>query len=71
MALQMHQEPAPGEKPRYTSKAEVAFHFRISIAKVNKMIREGELPKVKIGSRTLIPTPAVEAYEAKINGKAE
>jgi excisionase family DNA binding protein len=59
----------PNEKPRFTSKAEFCYHFRISMGKLNKMLRLGELPSAKIGTRCVIPTSAVEEYAAKITNE--
>jgi len=56
----------PAVQTLLMTKTEVTHTFRIGMGKLNDMLRKGELPKVKIGRRCLIPTAAVEAYAARI-----
>jgi len=70
MTLKTQPQPkaATAEKPLLMTRMEVTFTLRIGLGKLNDMLRKGELPKVKIGRRCLIPTKAVEAFAAQAGG---
>lgn len=54
---------APTERD-LLSLADVAYRLSVSRTTVWRLVREGRLPVVRIGSRTLVPRSAVESLAA-------
>ena len=54
--------PKPEQPPAFLTVNEVAARWRVSRMSIYRLIHDGELPHVRIGSAFRIPTEAVENY---------
>jgi excisionase family DNA binding protein len=61
--------------PKLLTLPEVETQLRVSRATVRRLIRRGQLPIVKVGRRTLVTRPALEAFvrerEVRVGGAEE
>ncbi|MEJ0095509.1 MAG: helix-turn-helix domain-containing protein [Methylocella sp.] len=63
-----HYKAAPAPQPGVLAVEETAFYLRISKAGVWRLLRDGKLPRTRIGGRTLIRKVDVDAFLAKCAG---
>ena len=68
----MGQKSSSKDESDMLSVNEVAVKLRISRWTVHRLLREGRLGSVKIGSRRLVPRRSLEEFEKHLeNGKGE
>lgn len=54
---------------RFISKAELVKATRTSLSTVNRRIKDGEIPSIRLGSRILIPTSYLADLERLARGE--
>lgn len=52
--------------PRYTTTAELARRWQVSVVTIHRLIEQGDLAGLKIRGRYRISRASVDGYEAKV-----
>jgi excisionase family DNA binding protein len=63
-------EPMIDRQTRYLTIQEVADRLRVSRSTVERRIRQGLLPSIRIGNLTRVPDTGLVQYERSLLGKA-
>ncbi|MBF0170249.1 MAG: helix-turn-helix domain-containing protein [Nitrospinae bacterium] len=53
--------------PRYTTTAELADRWQVSVITIHRLIEQGDLTGLKIRGRYRISRVSVEAYESRVS----
>ena len=68
--LTILEGPMDQSTPKFISKSELAENLGISLPSINRGLKLGTIPSVKLGGRVLIPASFIQALETQATGQA-